>query len=106
MKRLTVEMFTPAGKNWSNAQDLPPGSCPARASELLQKVDSFVTLSHPCPIWERQGGAEGGMDGGMVQGPASFLSLLWQHHHPATTPLLHRAVLFLAEVSRLGPFGI
>lgn len=36
-------------QNWSNVQDLPPGSCQARGSELLQKVDSFGTLPHlPC----------------------------------------------------------
>lgn len=57
-ERLTVGMFTLAGKNWSNAQDLPPGFCPARASELLQNVGSFVTLSPRRNLGETKRGRE------------------------------------------------
>lgn len=92
-------------QNWSNAQDLPPGSCRARGSELLQKVDSFGTLPH-LPCLEETGTGRG-RDGPQNGAGACFLpSASLATSAPSGHTLLHCVILSLARVSRLGPLGI
>lgn len=96
-------MFTRAGKNWSKAKICLALTQPGPQS--YPESGQFSDLLSPVPRLEdtKRGGGKDGQQNGA--GPTFCLLQLWQHS-PSTTPMLYRALLFIAEASRLGPFGI
>ena len=97
-------MFTPAGKNRSNAQDLPSGFCPAGASEPRGRWTA-LQLPPAGRIWGRRRGQRGGWTAGWCRACFLFSAALTTQspgHHSCP----YHAVLFRAEVGGMGPFGI